>query len=161
MAKETDDRLDELDKLLALEKTKARRKMNEDLVSKEQETKDLRIKNKKAQIKIDSTSQDQQYNQDVEDFQGMVIDLIGDLNDLLLLAYKGRIGRTNINSLTQFQNKVIGYKKDLNSKLVVLKPNDRQTFLYTNKKIDSVMKNVVIPTISKDESKKERLKNKL
>lgn len=156
-----DDSLKELEKKIAQEKYKNIKKLNEEQIAKEQEQENERIKNKKIATQDSLSAQDTQYNDEVEMFQGMIIDLIGDLNDLLMTAYRGRIGKNMSTQFMKFTNKVVVYKKEMNSKLIALKPLDRQTMLYANKKLDMVMKNLVIPTMSKDENKKKRLNSKL
>lgn len=156
-----DDSLKELEKKIAQEKFKQIKKLNEEQIAKEQEVENERIRNKKIANQESLSTQESQYNDEVEMFQGMIVDLIGDLNDLLMLAYRGRVGKNMSNQFIKFNNKVIAYKKELNTKNIVLKPNDRQTMLYTNKKLEMAMKSLVIPTMTKDESKKKRLNSKL
>jgi hypothetical protein len=58
-------------------------------------------------------------------------------------------------------NRTIIEKRKEISRSVVLSPEERREFLLANKKIENVMKNVVIPNITKDENKRSRLKSKL
>lgn len=161
MAKDNEDSLKELEQALIKEKLKAKKKLNEDIIAKEQEAEDLRIKNKKEGIKKSAVEDLDKYNQDLESFQGMILDLIGDVNDLLMLAYRGKVGKNIVPNLTKISNKVLEYRKNMNNTNLILNAQDRQSMLFVNKKIDNLMKSVVVPMITKDENKKKRLKEKL
>jgi hypothetical protein len=86
--------------------------------------------------------------------------MIASLNELLLLGSRGRIG-VGVNQILLEMNRTIIEKRKEISRSVVLSPEERREFLLAKKKIENVMKNVVIPNITKDENKRIRLKSNL
>jgi hypothetical protein len=161
---EKDKNIDSL-KELELEILNNQRSERKRLIKEQQDaiqnTEDVRIKDKRINQSIKETEQGQAYKEELEAFQGAIIDLIGDLNDILLLAYKGRIGRNLIPSFNSLYLKVASYRKDYSNKLIIVKPEDRQSLYSMNKRLEANIKTVLIPILSKDKNKQERLKSKL
>lgn len=128
-------------------------------VLEEQELEDARIKNKRDTLELDR-AKEQEYNDNLELFQSMYFDIIGDLNDILLSTFKsGRIGRNIVPNLNNLVLKINQYKKDNSSKLINLKPEDRQSLYTLSKKLNNNIKSLLIPTLTKDKNKQSRLKD--
>lgn len=90
----------------------------------------------------------------------MYFDIIGDLNDILLSTFKsGRIGRNIVPNLNNIVLKINQYKKDNSTKLINLKPEDRQSLYTLSKKLNNNIKSLLIPTLTKDKNKQSRLKD--
>jgi hypothetical protein len=126
----------------------------------QQNAEDVRIKNKKNVQKNVVDKKEQDRKKSVEDFEVFIFDMIASLNELLLLGSRGRIG-VGVNQILLEMNRTIIEKRKEISRSVVLSPEERREFLLANKKIENVMKNVVIPNITKDENKRIRLKSNL
>lgn len=126
----------------------------------QQNAEDVRIKNKKIAQKNAVDKNEQDRKKSVEDFEVFIFDMIASLNELLLLGSRGRIG-VGVNQILLEMNRTITEKRKEISRSVVLSPEERREFLLANKKIENVMKNVVIPNITKDENKRSRLKSNL
>jgi hypothetical protein len=126
----------------------------------QQNAEDVRIKNKKIAQKNAVDKNEQERKKSVEDFEVFIFDMIASLNELLLLGSRGRIGVGANQILLEMNRTIIEKRKEI-SRSVVLSPEERREFLLANKKIENVMKNVVIPNITKDENKRSRLKSKL
>lgn len=157
----TIDNLKELELTLIQDNIKRKKRLLEDQQQAEQDAEDKRIKDKRAAQSITTANVDQAYQDELEAFQGAIIDLIGDLNDILMLSYKGRIGRNLIPSFNALYLKVGNYKRELGGKLINLKPEDRQHIYTMNKRLEANVKSILIPILTKDKNKQERLKNKL
>ena len=90
----------------------------------------------------------------------MYFDIIGDLNDILLSTFKsGRFGRNIVPNLNNIVLKINQYKKDNSTKLINLKPEDRQSLYTLSKKLNNNIKSLLIPTLTKDKNKQSRLKD--
>lgn len=126
----------------------------------QQNAEDVRIKNKKIAQKNAVDKNEQDRKKSVEDFEVFIFDMIASLNELLLLGSRGRIG-VGVNQILLEMNRTIIEKRKEISRSVVLSPEERREFLLAKKKIENVMKNVVIPNITKDENKRIRLKSNL
>jgi hypothetical protein len=126
----------------------------------QQNAEDVRIKNKKIVQKNVVDKKEQDRKKSVEDFEVFIFDMIASLNELLLLGSRGRIG-VGVNQILLEMNRTIIEKRKEISRSVVLSPEERREFLLAKKKIENVMKNVVIPNITKDENKRIRLKSNL
>lgn len=126
----------------------------------QQNAEDVRIKNKKIAQKNAVDKNEQDRKKSVEDFEVFIFDMIASLNELLLLGSRGRIG-VGVNQILLEMNRTIIEKRKELMKSVVLSPEERREFLLAKKKIENVMKNVVIPNITKDENKRIRLKSNL
>lgn len=126
----------------------------------QQNAEDVRIKNKKIAQKNAVDKKEQERKKSVEDFEVFIFDMIASLNELLLLGSRGRIG-VGVNQILLEMNRTIIEKRKEISRSVVLSPEERREFLLAKKKIENVMKNVVIPNITKDENKRIRLKSNL
>jgi hypothetical protein len=126
----------------------------------QQNAEDVRIKNKKNVQKNVVDKKEQDRKKSVEDFEVFIFDMIASLNELLLLGSRGRIGVGANQILLEMNRTIIEKRKEI-SRSVVLSPEERREFLLANKKIENVMKNVVIPNITKDENKRSRLKSNL
>lgn len=126
----------------------------------QQNAEDVRIKNKKIDQKNVVDKKEQDRKKSVEDFEVFIFDMIASLNELLLLGSRGRIG-VGVNQILLEMNRTIIEKRKEISRSVVLSPEERREFLLAKKKIENVMKNVVIPNITKDENKRSRLKSNL
>lgn len=126
----------------------------------QQNAEDTRIKNKKIEQKNIVTKMEQDRKKSVEDFEVFVFDMIATLNEMLLISSRGRIG-TGVAQLMLEMNRTIIEKRKEVTRGIVLSAEERREFLLANKKIENVMKNVVIPIITKDENKRSRLKSKL
>jgi hypothetical protein len=126
----------------------------------QQNAEDVRIKNKKNVQKNVVDKKEQDRKKSVEDFEVFIFDMIASLNELLLLGSRGRIGVGANQILLEMNRTIIEKRKEI-SRSVVLSPEERREFLLAKKKIENVMKNVVIPNITKDENKRIRLKSNL
>lgn len=126
----------------------------------QQNAEDVRIKNEKIVQNNVVDKKEQDRKKSVEDFEVFIFDMIASLNELLLLGSRGRIG-VGVNQILLEMNRTIIEKRKEISRSVVLSPEERREFLLAKKKIENVMKNVVIPNITKDENKRIRLKSNL
>jgi hypothetical protein len=137
-----------------------RKKLEEVDILVQQNAEDVRIKNKKIVQKNVVDKKEQDRKKSVEDFEVFIFDMIASLNELLLLGSRGRIGVGANQILLEMNRTIIEKRKEI-SRSVVLSPEERREFLLAKKKIENVMKNVVIPNITKDENKRIRLKSNL
>ena len=125
----------------------------------EQAIEDERIKNKRENQSLEQARLERERVAKVEDFETFVFDMIGDLNDLFLLGYKGRLNNALVSKMTELTNKMNNKKKELVGINVVLNPTERNEMRNINTKVKNGMKNVIIPQITKDELKKTKFKS--
>lgn len=145
----------------ALIKKQMKKKLQEEQEQQELDQESLRIQTKRSDLETKKLEQEKVRSESVENIELFLLEMIGDINDMIKLGYKGRYGSNLSTKLLELNNKILQKRKEVAGKNIILNSIERNECLNFSKRLDMNIKNVVLPQSVKDRNKLERMKNSL